>query len=106
MEPLATDTHPPGLLNVITGLHSTDKVNADESIKIEREHYGRILIWMANKRKQDTEQECGIDDFNQEKHQAGRKFKKKAIMIPNWSKHESYVSNNIEIMISHISSQD
>ena len=34
MDPLATDTHPPGLLNVVTGLHATDKVNADESIKI------------------------------------------------------------------------
>ena len=42
MVPLATDTHPPGLLNVVTGLHATDKVNAGESIKIEREHYGRI----------------------------------------------------------------
>ncbi len=42
MVPLATDTHPPGLLNFVTGLHATDKVNADESIKIEREHYGRI----------------------------------------------------------------
>ena len=37
IDPLATDTHPPGLLNVITGLHATDKVNADESIKIGRE---------------------------------------------------------------------
>ncbi len=39
MAPLATDTD---LLNVVTGLHVTDKVNADESIKIEREHYGRM----------------------------------------------------------------
>ena len=39
MHPLATDTD---LLNVVTGLHVTDKFNADESIKIEREHYGRI----------------------------------------------------------------
>ena len=70
---IATDTHPPGLLNVVTGLHATDKVNAGESIKIEREHYGRIWICMANKLQQDTEQECDIDDFNQEKHQAGRK---------------------------------
>ena len=30
MDPLATDTD---LLNVVTGLHVTDKVNADESIK-------------------------------------------------------------------------
>ena len=37
IDPLATDTHPPGLLNVVTGLHATDKVNADESIKIGRE---------------------------------------------------------------------
>ena len=42
MVTLATDTHPPGLLNVVTDLHATDKVNANESIKIEREHYGRI----------------------------------------------------------------
>ena len=40
MDSLATDTHPPGLLNVVTGLHATDKGNADESIKIER--HGRI----------------------------------------------------------------
>ncbi len=40
MDSLATDTHPPGLLNVVTGLYATDKGNADESIKIER--YGRI----------------------------------------------------------------
>ena len=40
MDVLATDTD---LLNVDTGLHVTDKLNADESIKIEpREHYGRI----------------------------------------------------------------
>ncbi len=39
MDPLATDTD---LLNVVTGLHVTDKLNADESIEIEREHYGRI----------------------------------------------------------------
>ena len=67
MDPLATD-----LLNVVTGLHVTDKVNADESIKIEREYHGRMWIWMANKLQQGTEQECGIDDFNHEKHQAGR----------------------------------
>ena len=40
VDSLATDTHPPGLLNVVTGLHATDKGNADESIKIER--HGRI----------------------------------------------------------------
>ena len=34
MVTLATDTHPPGLMNV--------EVNSDESITIEREHYGRI----------------------------------------------------------------
>ncbi len=39
MDPLSTDTD---LLNVVTGLHVTDKLNADESIKIEREHYVRI----------------------------------------------------------------
>ena len=39
MDPLATDTDP---LNVVTGIHVTDKVNADESTNIEREHYGRI----------------------------------------------------------------
>ena len=39
MDPLATDT---GLLHVVTGRRVTDKVNVDESIKIEREHYGRI----------------------------------------------------------------
>ncbi len=39
MDPLATDTD---LLNVVTGLHVTDTVNADESIKIEREHHGRM----------------------------------------------------------------
>ena len=70
MDPLATDTD---LLNVVTGLYVTYKLNADESIKIEREHYGSIWIWVTNKLQQDTEQECGIDDFNQEKHQAGRK---------------------------------
>ncbi len=70
MDPLATDTDP---LNVVTGIHVTDKVNADESTNIEREHYGRIWIWMANKLQQDTEQECGIDDLNQEKHHARRK---------------------------------
>ncbi len=69
MAPLATDTDP---LNVVTCFHVTDKLNADESTKIEREHYGRMWIWMKNKRQQDTEQECGIDDCNQEKHQAGR----------------------------------
>ena len=37
IDPLATGTHPPGLLNVVTGLHATDKVNADDSIKIGRE---------------------------------------------------------------------
>ena len=37
IDPLATNTHPPGLLNVVTGLHATDKVNADEYIKIGRE---------------------------------------------------------------------
>ena len=37
IDPLATGTHPPGLLNVVAGLHATDKVNADESIKIGRE---------------------------------------------------------------------
>ena len=37
IDPLATDNHPPGLMNVVTGLHATDKVNADESIKIGRE---------------------------------------------------------------------
>ena len=39
LDPLATDTD---LLNVVTCLHVTDKLNADESIKIEREHYGRM----------------------------------------------------------------
>ena len=34
MDPLATDTHPPGLLNVVTGHHAT--VN-DECINIGRE---------------------------------------------------------------------
>ena len=33
MDPLATDTD---ILNVVTGLYVTDKVNADDSIKIER----------------------------------------------------------------------
>ena len=42
MDPLATDTCPRGLLNVVTGLRATDKVKADESIKIERQHYDRI----------------------------------------------------------------
>ena len=37
IDPLATDTHPPGLLNVVTGIHATDNVNADEYIKIGRE---------------------------------------------------------------------
>ena len=37
IDPLATDTHAPGLLNVVTCLHATDKVNADESITIGRE---------------------------------------------------------------------
>ncbi len=55
MDTLATDTN---LLNVVTGLHATDKVNA---------------VNLANKLQQDTEQECGIDDFNKEKHQAERK---------------------------------
>ena len=40
MDSLATDTHPPGLLNVVAGLHATDEGNEDESIKIER--HGRI----------------------------------------------------------------
>ena len=31
MDPIVTDTD---ILNVVTGLHVTDKVNADESIKI------------------------------------------------------------------------
>ena len=39
MDPLATGTD---LMNAVTGLHVTNKVNADESIKIEREHYGSI----------------------------------------------------------------
>ena len=34
IDTLATDTHPPGLLNIVTGLHATDN---DESIKIGRE---------------------------------------------------------------------
>ena len=37
IDPLATDTDPSGVLNVVTGLHATDKVNANESIKIGRE---------------------------------------------------------------------
>ena len=36
-DPLAKDTHPPGILNVVTGLHGTDMFNADEYIKIGRE---------------------------------------------------------------------
>ena len=60
MDTLAIDTNSLGLLNVITCLHATDNVNADE---IERENYGRILILMDNKLQQDTEQECGIADF-------------------------------------------
>ena len=40
-DPLATDTYPPGLLNVVTCLHATNKVNEDES-KIERQHYDTI----------------------------------------------------------------
>lgn len=37
IDPLATDTHPPGLLNIVTGLHATEKVNVDESLKIGRQ---------------------------------------------------------------------
>ena len=37
IDPLATDTHPPGLLNIVTGLHTTDKVNVDEAVKIGRQ---------------------------------------------------------------------
>ena len=37
IDPLATDTHPPAVLNIVTGLHATDKVNVDESLKIGRE---------------------------------------------------------------------
>ena len=37
IDPLATDTHPPGLLNIVTGLHTTDKVNVDESVEIGRQ---------------------------------------------------------------------
>jgi len=37
INPLATDTHPPGLLNIVTGLHATDKVNVDDSLKIGRQ---------------------------------------------------------------------
>ena len=37
IDPLAADTHPPGLLNIVTGLHTTDKVNVDESVEIGRQ---------------------------------------------------------------------
>ena len=37
IDPLATYTHPPGLLNIVTGLHTTDKVNVDESVEIGRQ---------------------------------------------------------------------
>ena len=37
IDPLATDTHLPGLLNIVTGLHTTDKVNVDESVEIGRQ---------------------------------------------------------------------
>ena len=33
IDPIGTDTHPPGLLNVVSGLHVTGNVNADASIK-------------------------------------------------------------------------
>ena len=48
MDTLATYTLPPGHshlgygLHVVTGRHATDNVDADKSIKIEREHYGSI----------------------------------------------------------------
>ena len=90
MDPLATDTD---LLYVVTGLHVTNKLNADESIKIERQHYGRIWISMTKKLQQDTEQECGIDDFNQEKHHAGRK----ASVCYRIDLHTSHMSPTVEI---------
>ena len=37
IDPLATDTHPPGLLSIVTGLHTTDKGNVDESVEIGRQ---------------------------------------------------------------------
>ena len=37
IDPLAADTHPPGLLNIVTGLHTTDKVNVDGALEIGKQ---------------------------------------------------------------------
>ena len=57
-----------------TGIHATDKVNAEEYITIGREQMAEFKYgWPTNFNKIRHDQECGIDDFKQEDHQAGRK---------------------------------
>ena len=42
IDPLVTDTHPHGILNVVACLHATDEVNAEESIKSGREQMDNL----------------------------------------------------------------
>ena len=66
--PLATDTQPPWLPNVVTGPHAT--VNADEYINIGREQMSELESgWPTSFNKTLTNNVA----FNQEEPQAGRK---------------------------------
>ena len=87
MDPLATYTN---LLNVVTRLHVTDKFNADEYIKIEREHYGRI--WNLDDQQASTIHRTRMWHCWFQPRKASS-WTESQCMIPNWSTHESYVSN-------------
>ena len=89
--PLATDTHPPGLLDVVTGLHATDKVNADESIKMGLEQMAEFEFGWATIFNMTLTKNAALMTSAKKSIKMDRKS---VYMIQNWSTLESYVSNS------------
>ena len=96
IDTLATDAHPPGLLNVVAGLHAIDKVNTDEYIKIGREQMNNLNL---------GGQQASIRHWTRMWHwwlqpRRASSLTESPYMIPNLSTLESYVSNSIDILLS------
>ena len=90
IDPLATDTHPPGLLNIVTGLHTTDKVNVDWSVEIGRQQLVEFESgWTKSFNKTLSKKVITMASIKRTSSWMVSKC-----MIQNWSTPVSYVSNS------------
>ena len=90
IDPFAKDSHPPAVLNIVTCLHATDKVNVDESLKIGRELMAEFDSgWPTSFNKTITKKVTMMASTKR-----ASSWMESLCTIPNWSTPESYVSNS------------